>query len=95
MRITPNDVKVNRNTIAAAAAIAGRSAGSVTSRNARHAARAEHPRRFLLVRVEVRPEPADGAHDDRVVEEDVREEDRPDGLVESEARRAVLPRRAG
>ena len=36
IRITPNDVKVKRNTIAAAAAIAGRSDGRVTSRNARH-----------------------------------------------------------
>ncbi len=35
MRITPNDVKVKRNTTAAAAAIAGRSAGNVISRNAR------------------------------------------------------------
>ena len=35
--------------------------------------------------VEVRPEAADGAHDHRVVEEDVGEQDRPDGLVEPEA----------
>ena len=35
-RITPNDVNVNRNTIAAAAAIDDRSSGSVTDRNVRH-----------------------------------------------------------
>ncbi len=34
--MTPNDVKVKRNTIALAVAIAGRSAGRVTARNARH-----------------------------------------------------------
>ena len=37
----------NRNTIDAAAAIAGRSSGSVTSRNARQRRRAEHPGRLL------------------------------------------------
>ena len=35
-RMTPNDVNVNTKTIDAAARIAGRSSGSVTSRNARH-----------------------------------------------------------
>ena len=35
MRITPNEVNVNRKVIVAAAASAGRSAGSVTDRNAR------------------------------------------------------------
>ncbi len=35
-RMTPNDVNVKTNTIDAAARIAGRSSGSVTSRNARH-----------------------------------------------------------
>ena len=35
-RITPNEVNVNTKTIDAAARIAGRSSGSVTSRNARH-----------------------------------------------------------
>ena len=35
-RTTPNDVNVNRNVISAAEAIAGRSAGSVTARAARH-----------------------------------------------------------
>ncbi len=34
--ITPKEVKVNRKTIAAAAAIADRSSGSVTDRNVRH-----------------------------------------------------------
>jgi hypothetical protein len=36
IRTTPNDVKVKRNTIDAAATMAGRSKGSVTSRKARH-----------------------------------------------------------
>ena len=42
-------------------------------------ARAEHAGGVLLVRVEVAPQLADHAHDDRVVEEHVREEDRPEG----------------
>ena len=76
-------MKVNRNTIAAAAAIAGRSAGSVTSRNARHRLAPSIRAASSWPGVEVRPEAADGAHDDRVVEEDVGEQDRPDGLVEA------------
>ena len=91
MRITPNDVKVKRNTIAAR----GRDRGA--QRGKRHRAErappagAEHPCRLFLVRVEVRPQATDRAHDDRVVEEHVGDQDRPDGLVESE----VAERTAG
>ena len=78
-------MKVNRNTTAAAAAIAGRSAGSVTSRKARSRLAPSIARRFLRSGVEVRPEAADGAHHHRVVEEHVRDQDRAEGLVEPEA----------
>ena len=56
---------------------------------------AEHACGFLLARVEMGPEPADGAHHDRVVEEHVSDQDRPHGLVEPETGRGVLPDRAG
>ncbi len=59
------------------------------------AAGAEHPRGLLLARVELRPHPADGADHDGVVEEDVRDEDRPHRGVEPDAEQpvgeAVLP----
>ena len=80
-RITPNDVNVNTKTIDAAARIAGRSSGSVTSRNARHgdapsvAAAASRSRR------EVVPHRADGAHDDGEVEDHVGQQDRPDAAL--------------
>ena len=44
--------------------------------------RTEYSRRFLQTYVEHRPVPADHTHDDGDVEDDVRDEDRPDGLVE-------------
>ena len=75
-RTTPNDVNVNTKTIAAAARIAGRSSGSVTSRNARHgdapsvAAAASRSGGSWL------PHGADGAHDDGEVEHDVGDDDR-------------------
>jgi hypothetical protein len=60
----------------AADAIAGRSSGSVTSRNARHREAPKHPRSVLESRVEVRPQAADRADDDGVVEEDMGDQDR-------------------
>jgi hypothetical protein len=45
----------------------------------------EDARRLLLVRIEMRPEPAHGADDHRVVEEHVRDENRPHGLIEAQA----------
>ena len=82
--MTPNDVKVKRNTTALAVASRGTQRGKRHRTERTPPARAEHPRGFFLVRVEMRPEAADRPHDDRVVEEHVRDQDRPDGLVESE-----------
>ena len=90
-RITPNDVNVNKKTIAAAPRSAGRSAGRTTCVNARDAARAEDPRGVVLPRVEVGPEAPDDAHDDRVVEEDVGEQDR--GQRRAEPERPGTPTR--
>ena len=69
---------MNRNTIDAAAMIDGASSGSVTCTEGARPRRAEHARRLLAPRVEVRPEPADRPHDHGEVEEDVRDEHRRD-----------------
>ena len=81
-RMTPNDVNVKTKTIDAAARIAGRSSGSVTSRNARHgdapsvaAAASRSGGRWL-------PQGADGAHDDGEVEQHVGDEDRRHAALE-------------
>ena len=84
IRITPNDVKREQEHDRGSRRDRGPERGQRHLAERTPPAGAEHPRRFLLARVEVCPEPADGAHDDRVVEEDVREQDRPDGLVEPE-----------
>ena len=69
-----------------AAAIAGRSAGSVTARNARHRLAPSIRAASSWRGIEVRPQAADGADDHRVVEEHVRDQDRGEGLVEAEER---------
>ena len=79
-------MNVKTKTIDAAASTAGRSSGSVTSRNARHGDAPERGRRRLEVRRQVVPDGADGAHDDGEVEHDVGEQDR---------RHAALPARRG
>ena len=73
---TPNDVKVNRNTIEAAPASAGRSCGRVTVRKHVPARGAERAGRVLGRGVDGLPRRADGAGDDGVVEEHVGEDDR-------------------
>lgn len=55
----------------------------------RPAGGAQHPGGLLLPGVELRPQPADGAHDDGVVEEDVGEQDRPHRGVEADAPQTV------
>ena len=81
MRITPNDVNVKRNTIAAAASDRRPQGGSVTLTNVRQRRAPSDAGRLLVVRVEVRPEAPDGAHHHGVVEEHVGEEDRPERLA--------------
>ena len=82
MRTTPNDVNVNTKTMAAAAPIAGRIAGSVISRNTRQRRRAERRRRRLAVAGQRRQHGADGAHDDRQVEQHVGGDDRHDAALD-------------
>ena len=84
MRTTPNDVNVNTKTIAAPAAIAGRIAGRVISRNTRQRGCPERRRRRLSIAGQRRQDGADGADDDRQVEQHVGGDDR---------RRAALDRR--
>src|SRR5207244_2764311 len=50
---------------------------------------AQDPRRLFLTRVELPPEAADGPYDHRVVEEDMRQQDRPDGGVQADAPQRV------
>ena len=82
--MTPNDVKVKRNTTALAVASAGRSDGKRHRTERTPPAGTEHSGGFFLVRVEMRPKATDRPHHDGVVEEHVGDQNRPDGLVESE-----------
>ena len=74
--MTPNDVNVKTKTIDAAARIAGRSSGSVISRNARHGDAPSVAAAASRSAGQVLPHRADGAHDDGQVEHDVGDEDR-------------------
>ena len=80
--ITPNDVNVNRNTIAAAATIAGRISGRVTRPERAPRPGAERGRGVLEVVRQLRPTGTDGAHDHGEVEHDVGGDDRPHAAIE-------------
>ncbi len=86
---TPKEVKVKRNTIDAAEAMAGRRRGRVTSTNARHGEAPRVRAASSTPRVERGPRPTDGADHDGVVEEHVGDEDRPDGAGEVDAAHTV------
>ncbi len=68
--------------------MAGRRSGRVTSRKVAQRPAPEGPRGLLHPRVEVAPQPADGPHHHGVVEEHVREQDRPDAVLQAELRGA-------
>ena len=76
MRTIPNDVNEKRKTIAAAAARAGASSGTVISRKRRRGVAPSVAAASVDPWVEVRPERPDDADDDRDVEEGMRDEDR-------------------
>ena len=92
-RTTPNDVNVNRKTIDAAASNAGRSSGSVISRNARHGEAPSVRAAASRSGGQVLPHGADGAHDDGEVEHDVGERGSP-ATPRSQPRRAAAARTA-
>ena len=79
--------------MAAADATAGRMAGQVTWRKARHREAPSTARRLLGARVEPLPQAPDGAHDDGVVEEGVGQDDRHRAPRRSTPRRPRGPRR--
>ena len=81
-RTTPNDVNVNTKTMAAAAPIDGRIAGSVISRNTRLGAAPSVAAAASRSRGRRRQHGPDGAHDDREVEQHVGGDDRHDAALD-------------